>query len=69
MMDQPSVFVSKPTTLDFLGLGEPRTELSALLTSLEGGFVEGSPASYGEVSGGGTWNRGGTGDQNGPSFL
>lgn len=51
MMPQSSLFESKPMTLDFLGLGAPRIDLSTFLTSLESGFGSGS-------CGGGTWDGG-----------
>lgn len=53
MMDPSSLFGSKPTTLDLLGLGigaggASTSGLSALLTSFGGGFnVGGSSVSYG----------------------
>lgn len=53
MMDPSSLFGSKPTTLDLLGLGigadgASTTGLSALFTSFSGGFnVRPSAASYG----------------------
>lgn len=79
IMDQSSLFASQPVTLDFLGLGmsDSRTTtsgLSALLTSLEGGFGAAPPTSFGEVgstqgSGRGAWDSQPAVKPSGPSFL
>lgn len=67
IMDQSSLFGTSPVTLDFLGLGmgdsrATTSGLSALLTSLEGGFGAAPPNTFGGVggrqsSGRGAWDR------------
>ncbi|KAK4794406.1 hypothetical protein SAY86_012400 [Trapa natans] len=66
IMDQSSLFGSQPVTLDFLGLGMSNSRsttsgLSALLTSLEGGFGAAPSTSFGDVA---SMKRPG-----GPSFI
>ncbi|KAK4786613.1 hypothetical protein SAY86_010446 [Trapa natans] len=66
IMDQSSLFGSQPVTLDFLGLGMSDSHtttsgISALITSLEGGFSAATPSSLGDMasmqgSGRGPWD-------------
>lgn len=56
MMEQSSLFGTKPMTLDFLGLGmgpgdATTSGLSALFTSLEGGFAAAPATSFGGLEG------------------
>ncbi|KAI4366387.1 hypothetical protein MLD38_022271 [Melastoma candidum] len=81
MMAHPGLYSSKPLTVDFLGLGMGHEGaetggISALLTSLEGGYGRGTAGLYGgdtgSRGGGGreaAWDGGEDGKPNGPTFL